>query len=344
MEALLVLLLAVHLLCANVASVAPLLTIWWERLEARGDALAGQWGRSLLWHSILLLLIAFAIGLLLGWQHWSAEYAVAVQRLQNKIWFAVVEFIFSLLLLLVQVIWWSRSERCSRAARVTRSIFALLASTNLLYHFPVLMVILSQLTASVELSTEAIEAAEFRQRLLEPGVLARCVHIWLASIAVTGGWLIAWSCWQGRPVNDQDPRSRRAIWGARLALIPSLLQIPVGVWLLVTLPAFEQSRVLGADITISVIFGFSVLLAMWLLHLLAAISFGDTRLELQVRTVVVLVLVVMLMTAVLRKLNSPLGPSRPESGQELLERAPPSAETLFSQQNVHTLPSSTVLP
>ncbi|MFM7842695.1 MAG: hypothetical protein ACKPEY_00490, partial [Planctomycetota bacterium] len=78
------------------------------------------------------------------------------------------------------------------------------------------------------------------------------------------------------------------------------------------------------------------------LHLLAAISFCDTRLELQVRTVVVLVLVVMLMTAVLRKLNSPLGPSRPESGQELLERAPPSAENLFSQQNVHPLQSSMV--
>lgn len=344
MEALLVLLLAVHLLCVNVASVAPLLTIWWERLEARGDRLAGQWGRSLLWQSIGLLLVALALGLVLGWLHWSAEYAVAVQRLQSKIWFAVVEFIFSLLLLLVQVIWWSRSKGSSRAARVTRSLLALLASTNLLYHFPVLMVILSQLASSVELSTESIQAAEFRQRLLEPAVLARCVHIWLASVAVTGGWLIAWSCWQGRPIDERDPGIRRAIWGARIALIPSLLQIPVGVWLLVTLPAFEQSRVLGADITISVIFGFSVLLAMWLLHLLAAISFGDTRMELQVRTVVVLVLVVMLMTAVLRKLNNPLGPSRPESGQELLEHRPASPDNFLTHQHVHSLQPFTVRP
>lgn len=322
MEAMFVVLLAGHLLCVNVASVAPLLTIWWERLEARGDRDAGNWGRALLWHSITLLVVGVAIGLLLGWLHWTPEYAAALQRLRGKVTFGIVELVFSFVLMLIQVIWWSRSSGASRAARIVRGALALLASTNLLYHFPVLMVILAKSLSSAELSNEAIDAAEFRRRLLEPEVLASCVHIWLASIAVTGVWLIAWSCWQGRPTGVDDPRARRSIWGARLALVPSLAQFPVGLWLLVTLPAFEQSRVLGADITISVLFGFSVLLAFWLLHLLAAIAFGDVRLELQMRTVVVLVLVVMLMTAVLRKLNNPLGPPRPESGQELLQMPP----------------------
>jgi hypothetical protein len=55
---------------------------------------------------------------------------------------------------------------------------AILAGTNLAYHFPILMVVLARLVTGEDPAAAVLTAADFRQRIIEPAVFARCLHFW----------------------------------------------------------------------------------------------------------------------------------------------------------------------
>jgi len=296
-------LFVLHLLAVNLASVTPLVCVWLEGGAARGDTAAQRLARSLSWHGVAALLVGGAAGLALGWLVWDPHYATAVGQLGSRLPNGIAELLFSLVLMGLHAWWWSRPTSPGRKGRWGRGLLALLAGTNLLYHFPVLMVIFARLATGDDPTTSVLDSPAFRQRLVDPVVLARCVHVWLASVAVTGGWLLAlsWS-WQRQASDDVDAAAV-ARWGARLALIPTLLQIPSGIWLLTTLSPFVQSRLLGGDLSTTSAFGASVLLALWLMHCLAAIGFGETARPQLARALALLLAVVTLMTFVLRHLE-----------------------------------------
>lgn len=310
------LLLATHLMAASVASIGPLLCVWLESPAARGDRVARRLAHSLAWHALAALALTAAVGMFQGWLAWDDDYRSAVDKLGPKVFYGILELLFSAVLMACLAVSWQRQRRRDAEAAIPspaevapaevaplrrrwlRVALAILAGTNLAYHFPILMVVLARLVTGEDPAASVLTAADFRQRIIEPAVFARCLHFWLASVAVTGGWLlaIAWR-WGG---DDAAPIAR---WGARLAVVPTLLQLPSGIWLLSELPPLRQSRLLGGDGLATAAFATSVLLALWLLNQLAAIGFGETDRPRLGRAAATLVAVLTLMAYVLRSAN-----------------------------------------
>ena len=299
-EIVIIFLLAAHLLCVNVASAGPLVCIWLEWREGRGDSLAGQTTNYLAMLALITLLAGGLLGLAVAGVSWNERYQELWTRpMSYKAVWGVGEYVFSLLIAVAYLLW---RRFASRRLRGLRYFVLLLSGTNLLYHFPFLFTVASDVILERELP-DTLKAAAFRHEMMRPDVLARVVHVWLASFAVTGVTLIGYGLRLQRREGEAGQRVSR--WGAYLAIIPSLLQIPVGLWLIAALPANWQARALGGDIAAVLMLGASVLLALFMLQDLASVAFGDPERKKLVRIMVTMVVIVLLMTGVLRRIRPP---------------------------------------
>ena len=293
-------LLALHLMCVNVAAAGPLVIPWLERRWARDDLLARNTGRFLAWASVLLLIIGSLLGLLVGVAKWTTDYQQVLSQFSSRIYYGVWELAFSLILMVVAAIWLSRARQSTLAGRWIRATIWILATTNLLYHFPFLFALVSDVSAGHITLEGPISSADFRRLIADPSVLARVTHHWLASFAVTGIAIIVFSARSARL--GIDDAGRAAVWGGRLALIPTIVQIPVGIWLLLELPQASQQQVMGGDMMATGLFGVSILAALSLLHVLAAIAFGDSERKTLRNAIGLMLLIVVCMTGVLQRM------------------------------------------
>lgn len=301
MEVVVVLVLTLHLLCVNVSTGGPLVCIWLEWREGRGDTLAGRVGRYLANVSLGLFVAGMLLGILLGLLLWTASFQSGLIYLWPRIKYGLWELLFSLVLMAWHAAWWRLYPRCSAAKRAVRVLLPLAAGTNLLYHFPPLFVILAQVSAAGVGHDAVVTSAEFRRLMADGAVLARVVHFSLASLAMTGITMFGYALRAFRRNLPEDDAKRPAIWGGRLALIATLLQIPVGMWILVTIPADRQIRLLGGDWIATCLLVTALLAAFWLLHQLAALALGDVRRGVMVRAMLAMTVIVVLMTATLRR-------------------------------------------
>ena len=101
-----VLLLAGHLLTVNVAAAGPLVCIWFEWREGRGNELAGSVGRQLAAVAIVSMIIGTLLGFLIGWHNWTPAYKQLVLHLGSRVSWGVVELVFSFLLMILHLWWW----------------------------------------------------------------------------------------------------------------------------------------------------------------------------------------------------------------------------------------------
>lgn len=293
--------LAPHLVCMNVASAGPLLCVLldtWGGRHARDLQDAAQFVARA---AVFMALGGLVLGMALGWLHWDAGYREAVHRFASRVQWGIVEFLFSMVLMAGYAIWLAARPQAGSAAKCVRSLVALIASTNLLYHFPPLFAILAgTVNGSFEIPA-VVTSAEFRQLLVRGDIVAVSIHFALASIAVTGVLLIVYA---NRHRADEPGGGRVSMWGARAALLATLLQIPVGLWLLMQLPANIQRELLGGDLPASLMLLTSVLASIWLLHLLASVALGEGSSQAARRIAVVMLGVVVLMTGVLQRTKS----------------------------------------
>ncbi len=95
--------------------------------------------------------------------------------------------------------------------------------------------------------------------------------------------------------SDADAVARIASWGGRIALVPTVLQLFVGTYVLIALPELARSRVMGGDTLGTVLFGTAVAGAVMLMHRLASISFGETGRGNLIGSMALLVLVIVVM-------------------------------------------------
>jgi hypothetical protein len=170
---------------------------------------------------------------------------------------------------------------------------AVLSATNLLYHFPGLLTVMSKAAYGEIEVPQTITAATFRHLVFSPDVIAHSVHFTLASIAVTGVFL-TWIA--GRGLEAAPFR----LLGARIALAATLAQIPSGVALLVLTPTIAQTRLLGADSFALGLFIGSMVSVFFLLQDLSMLAFGDAPPGTTSRCRWILILTVLLMTGALR--------------------------------------------
>ncbi len=301
--------LALHMLCTHVASAGPVVSLWLQWKEHRGDMAAGECGRFLAWWSIWLLLLGALFGASAGLLLWDAHYQATLARLLHKVHMGVWEYLISLGLMIWYAVLWSRTHRVSTGRLVGRSFLAGFAGLNLLYHFPVFFLILAHFASGGSPVEGPVETTTFQRMILHGPVLARTTHFALASFAVTGVFMFVYVLRRRRGGSDGMAERQLAIWGGRIGLAASLVQLPVGVWILMQLDGDIQRQMMGANYLVTGLFATSVVLSLFLMHQLAAVSLGDARSPRLVTSVLLMIVVIFLMVAVARIAVDGLGPT-----------------------------------
>jgi hypothetical protein len=293
-----ILLLSAHLLCVNVASGGPIVAAWLDWRGARGgDEAAAKAAVALARWSVSGFLVGAGLGLIVGWSKWNAEYrALWLGPLSYKLHWAAIEAIFSLVLMLGWWLWLPGKAGGSRRAMVARGLIAVLAATNLLYHFPNLFSVAAHLIDAGQTSGGRIGGAEFRRLMIAGEAPALAIHVVLASLAVSGIVLLGLALWWQRQGNEAEA-AKLARWGGRWALVPSLLQLPVGLWSLAMLPAAAQSQIMGESTPGTLLLVAALGAALWLLNDLVHVSMGEMNRPLLVRAMTAMLVTVTLMTA-----------------------------------------------
>jgi len=278
--------------------VGPLASTWLDWTAARRQSPPrDEVGRTLAVWSVWALLAGGALGgvLLAIRYHFDESYfrALAVVP-RDRLWFAGVEIIFSLALLILYAGFWNRWRR----ARFAHRLVAAAAATNLLAHFPALFVIISVIAARRPIPTEPLDRAGYQGLLFSPEVVSRVFHLWLAAGATTG-IVIALLALRRRPREADEQVAgeyqRTAKSGAQLTLAMTMLQFPVGMWVAFVMPAAQRELLLGGDAVGSLLFLSSLLLAMGLLHVLAPLMQDTAETRHAVRGALVLAVLFLLM-------------------------------------------------
>lgn len=303
--------LALHLMCVNVASAGPIICMWLEWRDGRGDPLGRDTGIYLSAVSLITLVIGVAFGLALGVLLWDDAYAAVLQRFPSRIGYGLIELAFSAVLVAIHAIWWKYQRHTGVLLRGLRCLLLLAAGTNLLYHFPFLFVLIANVASSGDTSTDVLDG-EFLQLISASPVLARVTHFVLAAFAVSGIVLIGYAL-KLRRQDRQSDAQRVAVWGGRIALVPTLLQLLVGLWVTMTLSPTAIRRLMGGDLVATSLLVISLLAALWLMHMLASISFGDVSKKNLIGAMSLMLLVVVLMTGVLRASQQRKRPANAQS-------------------------------
>jgi hypothetical protein len=285
------LLLSMHLVAVNIAAAAPLVCVW---LGGRRDDLSARIGRNLAWIALYSLLAGALLGFALGGPYRFEEppnYWNMLGRFPVRAYVVVLlELIFSLICLFVYALTWERLKR----HRFVHALFACLATTNLLYHFPPLMSAMSLLADRPELILEeTITRPLLRPVLMTPAVISLSVHFALASLAVAGVALMVLGLRFGKP------GKRFIAFGGRIALVPTLLQLVVGVWVVMEVPAGVRNGIMGNDPLSALMFGVSLFGVFGVMLTLAGISLGQCDAMAVYRTSLLMGIVILLMVGTL---------------------------------------------
>ncbi|MBB75776.1 MAG: hypothetical protein CMJ75_14820 [Planctomycetaceae bacterium] len=335
------LLLSGHLMCMNIAAAGPWLCILCEWQEARGNQSAGQAGRHLALLACILLVVGTLPGLVLAWMLWDHGLSGALARVPSRFTFALWELLFSALLMGGHVAWWRRNPLPTRRQRRLRCLLPFLAGGNSLYHFPLLLVVLAQASRG-QLQQTGILDPHFRELLLQGAVASRIGHFVLAAIAASG-LAYAWCGLRCQP----DPGARQLVTtGGRLALAATLLQVPVGTWVLFELPHSAWDRLTGSDLAGSLFLWISLLASVWLLHTLTALALGDTSRKTLYTAIWAMLIVIFLMTGALRRMSPPRVPivTRQPCRERPFTEAPVTHTALYpASQLQRTVLSSPIL-
>lgn len=297
----LICLLAVHLVVVNVASGGPFVCIWLAARARRGDLAADLVGRKLARWSLdalsLGVLLGISLAALLWWLDERAFFQALARIEPRRLAFGGLELLVYYLLMAWYLASWGRWLRL----RWMHPLIALIAGTNLVYHFPILFTVLAIIAERGETNSVA---QPFVSWLLDPELLARVGHFCLASIAVTGAALL---CLARTPaVRAEGSADRVATWGAHLMLWPTLLQLPLGLYVLLQLPERSRDALLGGDLWGTCLFAASLLAVMALLHQLGTAVIGQVRADESFKSIALIGLVVLLMVGVRERSRRPL--------------------------------------
>lgn len=291
--------LAAHLLAVNLASAGPLIAAAiWRRSDGAGDE--RQWLSIRLTKASLAALVVGSLlgGVLLAMPNPGVTAALA-RFPKSLYWYAGAELVFSAICLaLLGVL-----QRTNRIGRWGAWILAGLSSSNLLYHFPPLMAVFGELVADPAWAPSGVIDHSAMLRLgARPEILALWAHFTLAAMA-TAAVFALWELRRrerevGQRADGDAPRLARRL--AVTTLIATLLQLPVGVWLVVASDAATRGAILGGNLAASALFLGGLLATFALLQTLVHLALGDQTPAATRRAAWLLIAIVLLMTGTLR--------------------------------------------
>jgi hypothetical protein len=299
---------ALHLLAVNVAAAAPLVCIWLRRRETRhGDLAARAVGRYLASQSNWMLLWGSGLGAVMVGLLWLGpdhRFFDLIRHhndfLRPKLLWGLAELAFYVGCMWAYAATWDRLGGGGRAKRSLHHLLAVLAATNLMYHFPPLFGVMSALSIDAgTLYGPTLNRTEFLRLMGSGEVIWMVVHVLLASVATTGVMMMGFALRLARQSDDAAGAERVAKWGGRIALVPSIAQLLAGLYVLLHLPPQIQKQFMGGDTLTMLLFGLSVGAALALMHSLAAVALGDVQRKTIIRSMALLVLTVLLMSAAL---------------------------------------------
>lgn len=265
---------ALHLSAVGISAMAPVMCLVLEwRGARRNDDAAQVVGRRLARDSLKLLFVAAALGLLALWLlHFQGNVAwfKAVAAIPpRRLWFGLAELLF------FAACMWAYAWGWQRMPRWLHRGLAILAATDVLYHFPPLFASIVVISKRPELWGGTLAYREVLAVFSAGETLSRVAHFILAATALTGLWVV-WRAlriaWQGIHV---EAYQRIARSGARLALGAVLLQIPSGAVLFMIMPESVREMILMGDYLATGALVAALLAVMALLHQLLAIALGE---------------------------------------------------------------------
>lgn len=310
-------LVALHLLAVNYAGAGPLLAAWLlATRQGEVECFQRRLGRRVARGSLAALGVGIVLGALLLVPS-NGPLRDAVARFPTSAyWFAGAELAFSAACGAALIVF----ANAPRRRPIAVWILALASSTNLLYHFPPLMIVVGKLGADPEWASERVI---YRPALLHlaarPEVLSLWIHFVLASIAVAS----ALALWPNRAADGGEDSPGAAQAFGRLAgtgLAASILQVPVGLWILAAAPDSMRTSLMGESLLASATFLAGLLAALQMAKALAAVAWGECGASLRRRAVLWTVIVTVFMTATLSLSKTGDGADR----AELTSRRPPA--------------------
>lgn len=247
--------LAVHLLAANVAALGPFFAFAFEWRQSRlPDPAAAEPGKRLAWAALGATVLAsvvgaVALGLLLAADE-SGRYERALMSVPSRgIWWGVPERLWSGLIeivvfcltlwgaILTWDLWRTAAPGKRWWGRIIQRGLMLFAGTNVLYHLPVLFAVLAVSSTRPDWQDGNVR---FVVMMTDAEVVARVVHSTLGAIAVVGTLLCVPGVW------GDDASERLAVrWGSVSAAAATSLNWVAGFVLLFQLPSLAQNRLLG---------------------------------------------------------------------------------------------------
>jgi hypothetical protein len=281
-------LLAAHLVAMNIAAAGPLACAWMVSRPAPESERA----RRLANLSVAALLIGSALGGFLLLAPNKAMHAALSRFPASTFWFAGAEVLFSLCCLMAIAL----VVRGGRSRPAWIWIFAIATATNLLYHFPPLMAVIGKLTGNPQWSRDAIiDHPTLLALTSRADILALWLHYILASLA--GAAILALCCRNREVVSSNEGVDGRL---AGVALALTLLQLPVGSWVLLASTGRARNALMGQDATATLCLAAGILLTVGLLHSLAAIAFGDAEYATRRRAASLFLAIALFMSATLK--------------------------------------------
>ena len=298
MELLILVLLSVHLLAMNVASAGPLLCIWLSWRCDGPENVAYRLGRSLVWMCVVAFVLGMVTGAALLFLPPSENLWAALRRFPARAyWYAAAELFFSLVCLLLYAGTW----RLLRHHRWLHALLALMSATNLMYHFPPMMAVIGHLAVNpVWTAVPIIDRSDFLKLIARDNVLALSAHFVLASLSVAAVLLLLMLARCVEATEDESERTRLSRTAASIALGATILQLPVGLWLVLTMPPMSRDALLGESPVTATMFFLGLLAVFLLLGQLLEIALGGVRVAALHKAAWLLLFVVLLMTAVMR--------------------------------------------
>lgn len=301
----------VHLLLVNIASAGPLLAACVEWRRGIDPAEGNRWVRHLLGIALGSLIFGGALGLVVGSFVWSQGLSDVLARMPSKVRFGIVELVFSLVCMIAHLTWAARTTSSGLVARLGRTVLGVLSSTNLLYHFPVLFAVTSELMHQGQQHGPILTASDFRGWLINSSAGVRALHAALAAVALTGIYVCAAACWSGGktgPSSDTLPGAiqRWVTWGGRWALAATAAQWLVGFWVVLRLTSAASHRLLGEDVLAAPLMLLCVIATFALTHLCAILAQGQASRRHVTITTLLMVTVVLLMSIVSQRLLRPM--------------------------------------
>jgi len=291
--------LTVHLLAVNLACAGPLVCIWLHRRGGYSD-FRDRLGKSLAWLSLAALMLGMLTGGLLVLVAPTQGLEDAIGRFPARaFWMAGIELVFSLVCLLIYAIAWKPLGK--GWLRWLHTLISLLGTSNLLYHFPPLMVVLGKLAVDpLWTKTAIIDRPAFLELMFRGDVLSLTTHFGLASMAVAAITVLLLLSRLPADAIEEPSAKKIASGAAAVALLSSVLQIPVGIWVLATATGTERNALTGGDPLTSLLFIGGMLLTFLFLQCLTAVAMGQFDSGSLRRVGLLLVVLILLMTATLR--------------------------------------------